>query len=80
MPQRFRLLTEADVTSLLPLNDLNRIAERSGLQWVNSDADKIAAIIKKYPEVKINLAIETDCTYSHHTLNPILTYAQPSQT
>ncbi len=29
---------------VLPLNDLNQIAERSGLQWVNSDADKIAAI------------------------------------
>ena len=28
---------------ILPLNDLNQIAERSGLQWVNSDADKIAA-------------------------------------
>ena len=29
---------------VLPLDDLNQIAERSGLQWVNSDADKIAAI------------------------------------
>jgi len=29
---------------VLPLDDLNQIAKRSGLQWVNSDADKIAAI------------------------------------
>ncbi|MDA8454563.1 Rne/Rng family ribonuclease [Acidovorax sp. GBBC 3334] len=27
----------------LPVDDLNRIAEHSGLQWVNSDAGKIAA-------------------------------------
>ncbi|WP_152034248.1 hypothetical protein, partial [Paracidovorax cattleyae] len=27
----------------LPVDELNRIAESSGLQWVNSDADKIAA-------------------------------------
>jgi len=27
----------------LPLDELTQIAERSGLQWVNSDADKIAA-------------------------------------
>jgi ribonuclease E len=27
----------------LPLDDLRRIAESSGLQWVNSDVDKIAA-------------------------------------
>ena len=28
---------------VLPLEDLHRIAQDSGLQWVNSDADKIAA-------------------------------------
>ena len=27
----------------LPIDELNRIAEGSGLQWVNSDAEKIAA-------------------------------------
>jgi ribonuclease E len=27
----------------LPLDELTEIAARSGLQWVNSDADKIAA-------------------------------------
>ncbi|AVS69833.1 ribonuclease E/G, partial [Paracidovorax avenae] len=27
----------------LPVDELNRIAESSGLQWVNSDAEKIAA-------------------------------------
>ena len=27
----------------LPLGDLHRLAEGSGLQWVNSDADKISA-------------------------------------
>lgn len=32
------------VTSFqLPISDLNQIAESSGLQWINSDADKIAA-------------------------------------
>jgi ribonuclease E len=28
---------------VLPIDDLQRLAETSGLQWVNSDADKIAA-------------------------------------
>jgi len=28
----------------LPLSDLNQIASTAGLQWVNSDADKIAAV------------------------------------
>jgi ribonuclease E len=28
---------------VLPLGDLQAIAEGAGLQWVNSDADKIAA-------------------------------------
>jgi ribonuclease E len=28
---------------VLPLDELHRIAQDSGLQWVNSDADKIAA-------------------------------------
>ena len=28
---------------VLPLEDLHRIAQDSGLQWINSDADKIAA-------------------------------------
>lgn len=28
---------------MLPLDELQRIAEASGLQWVNSDADKIRA-------------------------------------
>lgn len=28
----------------LPLTDLNQVASASGLQWVNSDADKVAAV------------------------------------
>jgi len=28
----------------LPMDELSQIAERSGLQWVNSDADKVAAV------------------------------------
>ena len=28
---------------MLPVDDLQRIAESSGLQWVNSDREKIAA-------------------------------------
>jgi ribonuclease E len=28
---------------VLPIDDLQRLAEGSGLQWVNSDAEKIAA-------------------------------------
>ena len=28
----------------LPLNELQQVAESSGLQWVNSDADKVAAV------------------------------------
>lgn len=28
----------------LPLNDLQQIAHSSGLEWVNSDADKVAAV------------------------------------
>jgi ribonuclease E len=28
----------------LPLDELARVAEHSGLQWVNSDAEKIAAV------------------------------------
>lgn len=28
----------------LPLGDLNQIAQSSGLEWVNSDAGKIAAV------------------------------------
>jgi ribonuclease E len=28
----------------LPMDDLQRIAEGAGLKWVNSDADKIAAV------------------------------------
>jgi ribonuclease E len=28
----------------LPLSDLNQVASASGLQWVNSDADKVAAV------------------------------------
>ena len=28
----------------LPLSDLNQVAQASGLQWVNSDSDKIAAV------------------------------------
>lgn len=31
-------------TYALPLGDLHRLAEDSGLQWVNSDADKISAV------------------------------------
>ena len=27
----------------LPIGELNQIAQGSGLQWINSDADKIAA-------------------------------------
>ncbi|RZI72864.1 MAG: hypothetical protein EOP38_30625, partial [Rubrivivax sp.] len=29
---------------VLPLGDLNAIAQSAGLQWVNSDADKVQAI------------------------------------
>ena len=29
---------------MLPLADLQSVAETAGLQWVNSDADKIAAV------------------------------------
>ena len=28
----------------LPLNELQQVAESSGLQWVNSDADKVASV------------------------------------
>ena len=28
----------------LPMDELSQIAERSGLQWVNSAADKVAAV------------------------------------
>lgn len=28
----------------LPLSDLNQIASTAGLQWINSDADKIAVV------------------------------------
>lgn len=28
----------------LPLSALNEVAQSSGLQWVNSDADKVAAV------------------------------------
>ncbi len=28
----------------LPLSDLNQVANASGLQWVNSDAEKIAVV------------------------------------
>ncbi len=28
----------------LPLGELNQIADGAGLQWVNSDADKVAAV------------------------------------
>lgn len=28
----------------LPLNDLEKVAQNSGLQWVNSDASKFAAV------------------------------------
>ena len=28
----------------LPMDDLNQVAQNSGLQWVNSDAAKIAAV------------------------------------
>jgi ribonuclease E len=28
----------------LPMSELAQVAEASGLQWVNSDADKIAAV------------------------------------
>lgn len=28
----------------LPVSELQQVAEASGLQWVNSDADKIAAV------------------------------------
>ena len=31
-------------TFTLPLSDLQQVASSSGLQWVNSDADKIAAV------------------------------------
>ena len=29
---------------VLPVTDLHSVAETAGLQWVNSDADKIAAV------------------------------------
>lgn len=29
---------------VLPVADLNTVAETAGLQWVNSDADKVAAV------------------------------------
>ncbi len=28
----------------LPIDDMNQVAQASGLQWVNSDASKIAAV------------------------------------
>jgi len=28
----------------LPLSDLQQIASNSGLEWINSDADKVAAV------------------------------------
>jgi ribonuclease E len=28
----------------LPLSDLNQVASASGLQWVNSDSDKVSAV------------------------------------
>jgi len=31
-------------TYSLPLNDLQQIASGSGLEWVNSDADKVAVV------------------------------------
>ncbi len=31
-------------TYTLPLGDLQQIASGAGLQWVNSDADKVAAV------------------------------------
>ena len=31
-------------TYTLPLTELNQIADTAGLQWVNSDADKVAAV------------------------------------
>ena len=34
----------APASFTLPMDELTQIAERSGLQWVNSDADKIAAV------------------------------------
>ena len=44
-------IAAANVTSMpavtrftLPMDELSQIAERSGLQWVNSDADKVAAV------------------------------------
>jgi cellulose 1,4-beta-cellobiosidase len=59
-------LPERDCAALASNGEL-KIDEDGANKYKTEYIDKIAAIIKKYPDVKINLAIEPDCTYPQHT-------------
>jgi cellulose 1,4-beta-cellobiosidase len=54
-------LPERDCAALASNGEL-KIDEDGANKYKTEYIDKIAAIIKKYPDVKINLAIEPDCT------------------
>lgn len=54
-------LPDRDCAALVSNGEL-KIDEDGANKYKTEYIDKIAAIIKKYPDVKINLAIEPDCT------------------
>jgi cellulose 1,4-beta-cellobiosidase len=75
-------LPERDCAALASNGEL-KLDEGGEQKYKTEYIDKIAAIIKKYPDVKVNLAIEPDCTFPQ--IKPIaksmqLTFPQPSPT
>jgi cellulose 1,4-beta-cellobiosidase len=74
-------LPDRDCAALASNGEL-KIDEDGANKYKVEYIDKIAAIIKKYPDIKINLAIEPDCKYSrnHNLSNSAKLIAQPSPT
>jgi cellulose 1,4-beta-cellobiosidase len=56
-------LPERDCAALASNGEL-KLDEDGENKYKTEYIDKIAAIIKKYPDIKVNLAIEPDCTLS----------------
>jgi cellulose 1,4-beta-cellobiosidase len=56
-------LPERDCAALASNGEL-KIDEDGENKYKTEYIDKIAAILKKYPDVKVNLAIEPDCMLS----------------
>jgi cellulose 1,4-beta-cellobiosidase len=74
-------LPDRDCAALASNGEL-KIDEDGANKYKVEYIDKIAAIIKKYPDIKINLAIEPDCKYSrtYNLSNSAKLIAQPSPT